>query len=301
MNKLFFLLAFSVFAFQHQANAQGCSDAGVCTMESFKPSLKFNNELHNKNQIKIGLSTGKADHEISVIAGYLSYVRNLNDSWTIDAKLTGISQKGNGYSNSGLSDVFLNANYALTENSGISFGVKLPLSQADGKQDGLNLPMDYQSSLGTVDILLGYAQRIHNWQFVLGFQQPITQNKNAFVNDWDFPNPLQEFRTTNNFKRAGDVLLRVSYPFSLSNKLSFTPSLLPIYHLANDKFTFIDSQYEIKGSSGLTLNANAYFDYNINASNALQLSVGAPLVVRDLRPDGLTRSFVATLEYSFKF
>lgn len=301
MNKLFFLLAFSVFAFQHQAYAQGCSDAGVCTMESFKPSLKFDNELHNKNQIKIGVSTGKADHEISVLAGYLSYVRNINDSWTIDAKLTGISQKGNGFSNSGLSDVFLNANYALTENSGISFGVKLPLSQADGKQNGLDLPMDYQSSLGTVDILLGYAQKISNWQFVLGFQQPIIQNKNAFVNDLDFPDFSQAFHTTNQFKRAGDVLLRVSYPFALSNKLSFTPSLLPIYHLANDKYTYIDTEYEIKGSSGLTLNANAYFDYNINASNALQLSVGAPLVVRDLRPDGLTRSFVATLEYSFKF
>ena len=301
MNKLLLLLPLSVFGFQYQANAQGCSDAGVCTMESFKPSLKFDNELHNKNQIKLGISTGKADHEISVLAGYLSYVRNINNSWTIDAKLTGISQKGNGYSNSGLSDVFLNANYALTETSGISFGVKLPLSQADVKQDGLDLPMDYQSSLGTIDILLGYAQKISNWQFVLGFQQPITQNKNIFGFGSSYPKTLKGFYPTNNFKRAGDVLLRVSYPFTLSNKLSFTPSLLPIYHLANDKFTYIDTEYEIIGSSGLTLNANAYLDYNINASNALQLSVGAPLIVRDLRPDGLTRSFVATLEYCFKF
>jgi hypothetical protein len=77
---------------------------------------------------------------------------------------------------------------------------------------------------------------------------------------------------------------------------------LPIYHLSNDKYTNnLGIENEIKGSQGLTLNGNAYLDYEINNKNALQLNVGMPFVVRDARPDGLTRSFVVNLEYKVKF
>ncbi len=57
----------------------------------------------------------------------------------------------------------------------------------------------------------------------------------------------------------------------------------------------------IDGSQGLTLNGNAFFDYEINKKNALQLNVGAPFVVRDARPDGLTRGLVINFEYRIKF
>ena len=70
----------------------------------------------------------------------------------------------------------------------------------------------------------------------------------------------------------------------------------------NDKFTDVDDvEKEIKGSNGLTLNANLYLNYMINKRNSLELSFGSPLVVRDRRPDGLTRSFVANLEYKISF
>ena len=96
--------------------------------------------------------------------------------------------------------------------------------------------------------------------------------------------------------------MRASYPLNLGSKLILTPSLLPIYHLANDKFTDIDGiEQEIEGSQGLTFNWNLYFDYPLNDLQNLQLSVGAPFVVREARPDGLTRSFVANLEYRIRF
>lgn len=78
--------------------------------------------------------------------------------------------------------------------------------------------------------------------------------------------------------------------------------MLPIYHLTNDKFTDeLNIKREIEGSQGLTLNGNVYFDYEFNAKSSLQLNVGMPFVVRDARPDGLTRSFIANLEYRIKF
>nr|NQU90430.1 hypothetical protein [Bacteroidota bacterium] len=84
-------------------------------------------------------------------------------------------------------------------------------------------------------------------------------------------------------------------------RIRITPSLLPIYHLANDKFTDADGiEKEIANSHGLTLNGNVYFDYNLNGKSGLQISVGAPFFAREARPDGLTRSFVLNLEYRIK-
>ena len=126
---------------------------------------------------------------------------------------------------------------------------------------------------------------------------------NGFLSE-DYPqdSKLRKFQSTNKFKRSGDVMLRVSRQVELNDKLIFTPSILPIYHISNDKYTSpIGLESEIEGSNGLTLNGNIYFDYNLSSTNAVQLNFGAPLVVRDIRPDGLTRSFIVNFEYSVKF
>jgi hypothetical protein len=162
--------------------------------------------------------------------------------------------------------------------------------------------MDYQASLGTIDLIFGVGFQIKKIQLAAAIQQPITQNSNTFA-----PNTLStigftEFQNTNQFKRSGDVLIRISYPFTLKERLMITPSLLPIYHLANDKYTdFTNIQREIIGSQGLTLNGNLYFDYKLNDKNTIQLNTGMPFIVRKSRPDGLTRSFIMNLEYRFNF
>jgi hypothetical protein len=169
--------------------------------------------------------------------------------------------------------------------------------------DGLPLPMDYQSSLGTFDLIFGMGYTIKKLQLVTAIQQPLTQNDNQFLaTDYDEDSPLRAFPSTNQFKRSGDVLVRISYPIVISPRMTFTPGLLPIYHLANDKYTDeFNVEKEIVGSQGLTLNGNIYFDYEINKKSTLQINMGVPFVVRDARPDGLTRSFIANLEYRLKF
>ena len=163
--------------------------------------------------------------------------------------------------------------------------------------------MDYQASLGTFDLILGVGYEIKKVQFVVAAQQPLTQNNNQFIaSNYPINSKLGSFQSTNKFERSGDILLRMSYPINLHSKLRLTPSILPIYHLTNDKFTDeFNIKREIIGSQGLTLNGNAYFDYEINNNNSLQLNIGMPVVVRDARPDGLTRGFVANLEYRVKF
>jgi hypothetical protein len=98
------------------------------------------------------------------------------------------------------------------------------------------------------------------------------------------------------------VLLRVSYPVQLTKNLQLTPGFLPIYHLMNDSFVDDASmRQELNGSQGLTLNTTLYLDYLVNENHSFQINMGSPLLVRQSRPDGLTRSFVATLEYRFRF
>lgn len=283
-------------------HAQGCSDAGFCTINSFKPNHSDSTKKIN-NQFKVGSFFGKADNAILAYGSYIEFSKQLNNQFGFDTKLTSIAQTGNDIAAFGISDLFINANYKNNKNVRFTLGAKIPLSNASKTNSNLPLPMDYQASLGTFDLIMGIGFDIKKIQIVAAFQQPLTQNKNQFLaSSFPINSALRTFQSTNQFNRSGDVLLRISYPINITSKLKFTTSLLPIYHLSND--TYIDElnvTKEIKGSEGLTLNANTFFDYEINSKNSLQFNLGVPFIVRDVRPDGLTRSFIASLEYKIRF
>ncbi len=303
MFKLKNTIALFLLVFSHLlVSGQGCSDAGFCTVESFTPH-SHDEGPGEKNRFKAGVSVGAADYDINVFGTYLEYSRFFSEKFSLDAKLTTLSQSGNNISAFGLSDIFVNGNYKVGQKALFTLGAKIPLSDANKMQDGLPLPMDYQSSLGTFDLVAGFGYTVGRVQLVAAIQQPLTQNNNSFLAEkYPLDSRLRDFQSTNEFQRSGDVLLRASYPFNLGQKLKVIPSLLPIYHLANDKFTDIDGiKQEIEGSEGLTLNWNVYLDYPINDTQNLQLILGAPFIVRDARPDGLTRSFIASLDYRISF
>jgi hypothetical protein len=281
---------------------QGCSDAGFCTINSFKPISADSAEAMN-NQFKIGAFFGSADNSIAVYGNYLEYDRQLNEKFGIDLKLTTLAQNGIGFSVFGLSDVFLSANCRVGEKLKITLGAKIPLSSAGKSFNRLPLPMDFQTSLGTYDLIFGVGYEMKKLQIVAAVQQPLTQNDNRFfASSYPAGSKFSAFHSTNKFRRSGDVLLRVSYPVSLDQKLKLTLGILPIYHLSNDKYTDeFNIEKEIDGSSGLTLNGTVYLDYEINRKNMIQINMGMPFVVRESRPDGLTRSFIANIEYRIKF
>lgn len=276
-------------------NAQGCSDAGFCTMDNLQ--VHQADSLLNKNTIKIGANIGAADNDVSVFGSYLEYHRMISKFVDVDVKLNFLSQSANNISSAALSDLYLVSNYRLNEKTKATVGLKVPLTDGNLKENGFPLPMDFQPSLGTLDLILGASRKVNDFSFVLALQQPLTQNKNEF-----FSFVGSDFITTNNFKRSGDVLFRATYLYRINDKFTLSPSLLPIYHLQNDKYTdALNVEREIIGSDGLTLNGNVYLNYSLNKTSALELSLGSPFVVRDVRPDGLTRSFVANLEYKISF
>ncbi len=297
---LIILLIFTGWA--TNLSAQGCSDAGFCTIDGLKPQGS-DSTSSIKTQIKIGVFIGKADHAIFASGAYVEFNKQVNDKLGFDLKLTSLAQSGNGISTFGVSDVYANLKYKLTHSFTGVVGIKIPLMRANKSLDGLPLPMDYQASLGTFDLVVGLGYKWKGIELVAAWQQPLTQNDNQFFSSvYPEESELRRFQSTHKFQRKGDVLLRLSYPIKLGEKWKFTPSILPIYHLGNDLFTDeLDVEREIEGSEGLTLNGNLYLDYQLNAKNSLQLNTGSPFIVRDERPDGLTRSYIITLEYKFKF
>lgn len=296
-----------LFLINARANAQGCSDAGFCTMGNLGQHTDAGKA---KQKITVLLPFGLGDESVFVVAPGIQYDNQLNKNWSVQAKLTGNYATGNLGNAAGLGDVFLSGTYAFPANKkdwqwSVSLGTKLPLNSSNIKEDGLSLPMQYQSSLGTVDVITGVALSNTKWQFAAGWQQPLTgTNGNNFLPVYSMNIEAEKYIPSNDFNRKGDVLLRGVYKHILNDKLFMNAGLLGIYHLGKD--TYIDGNVSnkpisIEGSDGITLNATISGWYQVNKKITIGLTLAAPLVVRKLRPDGLTRSFVAAPEISWSF
>jgi hypothetical protein len=296
--------------FVSDLQAQGCSDAGFCTIGNL---AQQNGKNEYNNKITVQLPVGLGDEEVFIFAPAVQYDHSFNRNWAFQGKLTANYADGNLGSVAGIGDLYLSATHTFPAkgkwNWSATLGTKLPLNQSNLKADGLSLPMQYQSSLGTVDLISGLSVSNANWQFAAGWQQPLTgTNGNNFLPIYRASGSKAEeaaaYIPSNDFNRRADVLLRGLYRKQINQKFSFNAGLLGIYHLDED--TYIDGSVsskpiEIKGSKGLTLNASAAGWLKLNKKTTLGLTVAIPLLVRDLRPDGLTRSFVFSPEISWNF
>lgn len=165
--------------------------------------------------------------------------------------------------------------------------------------------MQYQSSLGTIDVIAGITLSNNKWAFAAAIQQPLTgTNGNTFLPIYWGTTEAAKYAPSNDFNRKADVLLRASYDVKSTKKWKVNVGLLSIYHVGED--TYIDGNVSnqpiaLKGSQGLTLNGTLSVWYKTSNKFSFGLTAGVPFVVRDIRPDGLTRSFVASPEIIFHF
>ena len=147
----------------------------------------------------------------------------------------------------------------------------------------------------------GYATQNKTWSFAAAAQIPLSQNNsNSFISP--ITEPLKNFVSTRQLNRKADVLLRATKKIEANKSLVFRASGLIIYHLGNDSYTDLsNTKIEIKESDGLTFNINAGMNYKFSNKLSIDLLVGIPLVVRTIRPDGLTRSLVIVPELKWNF
>lgn len=299
MKKTIVFLIFT-FCLCQESFSQGCSDAGICTVGS---NVILEENLRNTIDAGINFAHGEAD--VSYISPYVSYTRRLNSKIALNAKVTFSSASGTFGTRAAFGDAYLTGNYYFRDTGkkqwAALLGWKFPFTASNLKINGFSIPLDYQSSLGTFDLLLGTTLRYTSLDFNLAFQIPVfNNNKNSYFDEYS---PSDDFSSTNLFERRPDALFRTSYTFkTLRRKLSLKPNILLIYHLGEDRYQDIFGKtVSIRGSDGLTVNGSLITSYAINHYNSLELSMAAPFVVREKRPDGLTRSFVLGIQFRTQF
>lgn len=166
--------------------------------------------------------------------------------------------------------------------------------------------MVYQTSMGLFGTFVGLTTTTRKWNFALGAQQNFGRNKNEFITDslvidpsspkYD---PLNEqrkkFASSRNINNGPDIMLRVERTFAYK---SFKGALgiLPIYRITNSTIKLMDeSTFEVRNSSGLTLNITGGISYMFNKKWRLSANAGAPIINRQTAPDGLRRMMVYLL------
>ncbi|MFN3666902.1 MAG: hypothetical protein ACK4S0_12115 [Sediminibacterium sp.] len=295
--QLILLFSFTIVIATNRLAAQGCSDAGFCTIP-LRPAAA------SKNSIQTEFAYLRGEENTNLLNFSVSYSRQISKSLQWDNKLVLAYVNGSYGSVFNLGDIYSTLRYGVKTSGGKTVhllgGVKIPFNQSNQKIKNVSLPMVYQTSLGTYDLIVGSAFPAGKLDMNVAFQLPVVQqNRNSFIKE-QAPLP-GDFPSTNLFRRKADVLWRVGYPLqSKSSKWKFNPNVLAIVHLGEDSYENVfGNRVNIKGSSGLTLNANLQISHQISQRQSLQLSLAAPFVVRDTRPDGLTRSLVASVAYQF--
>jgi len=299
MRKLLFIIL--IVLVTTKTFAQGCSDAGICSIgHGFDSSEKV-----LKNNIEVAAIYGKGEADVSYFSPFISYTRKINEKISWSTKVTFSSANGSFGTRSAFGDAFLIGKYTFaakkSEQWSMVLGWKIPFTTSNLKINGYSLPLDYQSSLGTFDLLVGTNFKYNKWDFNSAFQIPVfNNNKNSYFKEFSGTN---DFPSTNLFERKSDALFRATYTINTINKkFTFKPNVLFIYHLGEDSFENIYGKREnIAGSEGLTINGNLISTYNFNNVKSIELSLATPFVVRDIRPDGLTRSLVVALQYRILF
>ncbi len=299
--KPIFIFLFFICIF-YKAQSQGCSDAGFCTAGGIKP---LSNIDSIRNSLGFTFGFGIGEQGTLILTPQFEPQIKVRDKGMIQIKIPYVLIMGDYANNKGLGDVVLTYNYlfdSVAKNPiTCTFGTRIAMGTASLKNNNIPMPMPYQVSLGTTDIILGAKLQFKKgFSISIGFQQPLfNRNQNGFdsaaylkLKTQEQLKPEDNFFISSYLKRKGDIMMRIDKSFQFT-KTSISIGLLPIYHLGKDKVeTTKGHEIEIEGSQGLTLNVNASLNYKLTSKFEISAVAAMPLIVRKSRPDGLTRSFV---------
>jgi hypothetical protein len=311
MKKICFLML--AFLLVYVAQSQGCSDAGACSIGGLKNNGK-------DQYIALNMLYGVGEQNVKIFGPQLEAVFKLGKKSGVQFKLPYIITSGNLGSTNGFGDITAVYNYRYYDKKkwqlGANIGFKIGVNDANKKtpkylpprisNTGYSYPMPYQTSLGTHDLLLGLDARLNEkWMLGLAAQLPFYQfNNNGFDTAifYSFETKQKQYFTSAKLLRRPDIILRIDRKFILHKKLSLTAGVLSIYHLGHDRFTDLNGvDHALSGSKGLTLNLTGGLSYKASDHFSMIFRYASPVIVRKVRPDGLTRHFVCGLELRYSF
>lgn len=296
---------------------QGCSDAGFCTMGAMKPDQPYNKKVEFKlRTMELSFYRGTTTLTPIVYVATADLNFSLNRKNTIQVKIPFQHVEGRLGNTGSVSDLSFCFTHNLASSDrfdlNISIGAKVPTNNSNIRdQEGNPLPMYYQTSLGTYDLIAGISMINRQWLFATGIQIPLNNNGNQFDwHRWPQNDPeeflyVQKYPNSTDLKRGTDIMLRVERNFRLS-RVNFSLGLLPIYRIAADRYTnFLGdrSSADKDGNiaKGLALSAIGTIGYSFNVNSGIRFLIGHKLVQRTFSPDGLTRELVSSFTYIYRF
>jgi len=303
------------------AQGQGCSDAGFCTMGAMKPDQPYNKRVELKlRTMEFSYYRGTTTLSPIIFVANIDFNFSLNSRNGFQVKLPYQWVRGSLGNTATIGDISLcytrNIYSSDQFDLNASFGAKIPTNNSNLMAGPNSLPMYYQTSLGTYDLIAGISLINRKWLFATGIQVPLNQNGNQFDwNRWITDNPadldyIRQYPNSTDLTRGIDIMLRVERNFRLS-RFNFSAGLLPIYRITADVITVgksttsdgtrtsVDSKGNI--AKGLALSWIVTTGYNFNARSGIRLLVGHKMMQRDFNPDGLTREMVTSLSYAYRF
>jgi hypothetical protein len=322
--KINLILILSILLASLKSYSQGCSDAGFCTMGAMKPDQHYSKKINLKlNSMELSFYRGTTTLTPIVKSVTADLNFTLNSRNTVQVKLPYQWVDGRLASTSGLGDISICYTRNLINKEAysvnLSLGTKIPTNNSDKTvhdktlNKDLPLPMYYQTSLGTYDVISGISVISRNWLFATGIQIPLNQNKNDFLwGKWNGSSEsqtyIEKYSRAKDLHRGIDVMLRVERNFRFS-RLNLSIGALPIYRIKGDSYTApipgtapTEFDYKVRpGTTGLALSGIATMGYSFNVRNGIKILVGHKLTQRDDNPDGLTRHLVTSATYFYRF
>lgn len=274
---LLLLLVFSGNLFQLIPQ---CSDAGVCSVGHIKDD-NDDSILNINLGYKFG-SSGKED-DVKYHSFQLGAIYNVFDRTSFQLSIPYNLQSGPLGNVSGIGDLLLSVTQNIFSKDNSSLDASVGAKFATGEDNKDNLPMAYQSGLGSNDILFALNYYYNNIGFGVGYQLAGSRNNNVIK-----------------LERGDDLLVRATYNLLL-DKFSITPQLLFIKRLAKSSIvdtssmTSTESFIDVDNSDQSQLNFLTIVQYQINKNYSLLADFAIPFIKREVNVDGLTRSFSASV------
>lgn len=311
-----------------QTYGQGCSDAGFCTMGAMRPSQIYTRKINFKlRAVEFNYSTGSTPLTPRVNAATVDFTFGINDKTSMQVKVPYVWVNGSLGNTSGVGDLSLSFTRNIYSNEkfhiNATLGGKIPTNNGDKDEDvneefisdgipiNQDLPMYYQTSLGSYDIVAGASMISKKWMFATGIQIALNENENDFrFGHWQnyFDPPyLRTYDLANNLKRGTDIMFRAERAFHFSN-VDIRVGILPIFRITKDEILDVrassdtfNERIKLDGTTGLALTGLLNAAYHFNANNSVKFLYGFKFVDRDVNPDGLTRDDVLSLAYVIRF
>ena len=291
----------------HTLIAQGCSDAGICTIGDFYAQrIAGAKQTFAKNEIDLAFTYGTHGQFERFSQPQLNYRRIKKNGSFFEFRLPFNIAKNTALNvtESGIGDLTATYNnkFDLKKSHAIKYsvGLRISFSSADRKAANsvYSYPMALQTGLGTTDLLAAASYDIGKYISVAtGVQVPVIQyNKNIIVVDY-LSNPIV---TANDYHRNPDALLKLTGHYQWS-KLKINGGVLAIFHLGNDYYNLSSGKYILKGSGGTTLNWTIEPSYAITKKLTVGILYAEPLKTRTSIPDGLARSRIISPKLTFAF